>query len=854
MKKRIVPRRRFPIAFEDVGGNLEACNPQELFLKLDASPEGLTQDEAERRWRIGTAKAFVRPEWWNAVLLLCSQFKSPLVLLLVVAVGLSAALGDTTNALIILFILLLTGTLGFWQEYKANRAVKKLQALVRTTVAAKRDGKWQKIMLDKTVPGDLIRLTAGDLIPGDCLLLKATDLHVNEATLTGESFPVEKRVGASPPGVPLNLRSNVLFEGSSIVNGEAEALVAKTGDRTELGKITRKLQQSAGKTAFEQGVTRFGYFIMQLTFFLAVGILVLNLFFKKPVADSILFSLALAVGIAPELLPAIMVTTLSAGAERMARKKVIVKKLSSIQNLGAINILCSDKTGTLTTGEAEVHSTLDINGQPSGLVRQYAWLNATFESGFFNPLDEALRHMEGMNAEGYSKFDEVPWDFIRKRLSIVVEKDARQIMITKGALQNVLDVCTHAEDAAGKRYPIKDVRKKILENFRAHSAKGFRTLGLAWKVVSGDPVINKDDEQEMIFLGFIYLFDPPKPDIREAIKNLDALGVTLKIITGDNHHVARHIAYMLGMQKPRVLTGIELRRISDEALPAKVMRTDIFAEVEPNQKDRIIDAFRNGGNVTGYIGDGINDATALRAADVGISVDSAVDVAKEASDMILLEKNLDVLREGVLEGRKTYLNTLKYIFVTTSANFGNMFSLAVISLFIPFLPLLPQQILLLNFLSDIPALGIAGDKVDEEQLYRPKRWNVHLIRRFMTLFGFQSSLFDFLTFAVLLWYFRVDEAHFQSGWFVESALTELLILLIVRTARPALHSRPGRFLLGTSLLLALAIPTIPYLSAGAIIGFKPLPLSLLAGMIGIAVLYGILVEQMKKLFFKKFEW
>lgn len=858
-----------------------------LFKELNASQSGLTSSEAAQRLRQSQSAKLRRPAWVDTALLFLAQFKSPLVLILVFAVALSAALGETTNALIIFSILLLTGILGFWQEHKASQAVKKLRALVNTMTNVQRDGTWQKVRLDTIVPGDVVRLTAGDLVPGDCLLISAKDLHVSEAALTGESFPVEKHTGTCPAEAQLTKRTNTLFQGSNIVNGEAEALVARTGDQTEFGRIASSLETMEDETAFEQGINRFGYLLMRLTFLLAAGILILNLFFHKPLVASILFALALAVGLAPELLPAIMVTTLSAGAARMAKQKVIVKKLAAIQNLGAVNILCSDKTGTLTTGEVQVHSTLGLRGQHSDKVRLYAWLNAFYETGFSNPLDEALRRMpltqplppkgeptslntasnvntktsqiaSDQNIVGspsgvrgsYAKFDEVPYDFIRKRLSIVVETDVQHLMLTKGALQNVLDVCTQAEDEDGNIRSIEEARPAILEQYKKQSEQGFRTIGVAWKDVTGDPVINKDDEVGMTFLGFVFLFDPPKPGIVEAVKNLEKLGITLKIITGDNRLVARHVAGMLGLEHHTVLTGDRLRHISDEALPAKAMKSDIFAEIEPHQKERVIRALRNGGNVVGYLGDGINDASALRAADAGVSVDSAVDVAKEASDMILLEKNLDVLRAGILEGRKTYLNTLKYIFITTSANFGNMFSLAGISIFIPFLPLLPQQILLLNFLSDIPALGIAADRVDEEQLAKPKRWNVQLIRRFMTVFGIQSSIFDYLTFGLLLLVFKVDEAHFQTGWFVESCLTELFILLIVRTARPAWRSRPTRFLIWASVFVASVVLVVPYLPIGQTVGFDPLPPLLLVGMVGIAILYAVMAEVTKSRFFK----
>lgn len=825
--------------------------PEALYQLLGSSSEGLSSKEAASRQAGSQKAAAERPDWMNAALLFLSQFKNPLILMLVFAVLLSASLGETTNAILILSILLLTGMLGFWQEFKADKAVKKLQGMLQMPACVKRDGQYISVHLSGVVPGDTVRLSAGNLVPGDCLLIWEKDLHVNEAALTGESFPVEKKLAPCPADTPLSRRSNSLFQGSSIINGEAEAIVVKTGKDTELGNMAKHLEFSRHESAFETGLNRFGYLLMRLTFLLAAGILIINLFLDRPLVASILFALALAVGLAPELLPAIMVATLSAGAARMARKKVIVKKLSAIQNLGAINILCSDKTGTLTTGEVKVHSAAGLDGSLSDKVLQYAWLNARYETGFSNPLDEALRKLERKDTGDFSKLDEVPYDFIRKRLSIVVEKGGKHLMITKGALKNVLEVCSQAEDARGQLVPVAEVIPQVMRIFEQRSSEGLRTIGVAWKDVTGDPVINKDDEQGLIFLGFIFLYDPPKPGIEGTIKSLGELGITLKIITGDNRFAARHTAELLGIRHAKMLTGDRLRHISDEALPNRVMETDIFAEVEPHQKERLIRAIQRAGNVVGYMGDGINDASALRTADAGISVDAAVDVAKEAADLVLLEKDLNVLQEGILEGRKTYLNTLKYIFITTSANFGNMFSLAGTSLLIPFLPMLPQQILLLNFFSDIPALGIAGDQVDKELLARPKRWDVRLIRRFMTVFGIQSSLFDYLTFAILLLVFKVNEAHFQTGWFLESLLTELSVLLLIRTTRPFFRSRPSRFLLFSSLLVAVATILLPYLPLSASLGFDPLPLPLLAGIIGISLLYALMLEVTKGIFFKK---
>lgn len=818
--------------------------------QLKSTPRGLTVKQASQRLRARRQKEKKRPEWWRAAGLFFRQFKNPLVLLLAAAVVLAMVLGDLTNSLIVLAILLLTGLLGFVQEYKADRAVKKLRALVNTWVWVQRSGEWQKVRQEEVVEGDLVRLSAGDIIPGDCILLSAKDLHVNEAALTGESFPVEKE--ALPGGVSNEKQAeqSAVYQGSNVVSGAAEALVVRCGADTRLGGLAKDLSTAEPPTAFEFGINRFGYLLIRLTLLLAIGILVFNVVLGRPTVDSVFFALALAVGMAPELLPAIMMTTLSSGALRLAGQKVVVKKLTAIQNLGAIDVLCSDKTGTLTEGIVRVQATLDWQGKPSPRVRQYAYLNACFESGFNNPLDMALRGMSDVSAEGFAKIDEVPYDFIRKRLSVVVAENDRHWMITKGALSNVLDACVSVEAQNGAPIPLANARDTIEQQMEQFALQGFRILGLAYKDLTGDPVINRDDEREMIFLGYILLYDPPKKDAAQTVLRLRDAGVDLKIISGDSLPTVCHTAELIGLNSEQVLSGKDLQRISDEALPQLAARTALFAEVEPHQKERLIRSLHAGGQVVGYLGDGINDAPALRAADVGITVDSGVDVAREAADIVLLDKDLDVLLNGIREGRRTYLNTLKYILITTSANFGNMFSLAGVSLMIPYLPLLPKQVLLLNFLSDVPAIFIASDKVDPEMLEKPKKWNINLIRRFMFVFGAQSSLFDYLTFALLLLVFRVQESVFQTAWFVESVMTEVLILLVIRTTRRAWESRPSRWLLLSGGVIVALTLLLPYLPFAPVLGFSPLPPGLLAGMAGIAVLYALLSEYVKGRFFR----
>lgn len=826
-------------------------NPSALFQQLGASEQGLGSKSAARKLAEQRKAEKHVPGWLITLRLFARQFASPLVLLLVFAAIMSAFMGNWSDSIILVSILFLTGVMSFWQEYRAGKAVQELRAMMHIHCKVLRDGKEKKVPKESIVPGDLVLLSAGDVVPGDCLLLESTDLHTNESALTGESFPAEKEPGVVPADAPIAERKNVLFEGTSIMSGTGRALVVFTGSRTEFGKIAAEMAQSEPETAFQSGIRKFGYLLLRMTFVLSAGILIFNLFLGKPAAASILFSIALAVGLAPELLPAIMVTTLSAGAIRMARDRVIVKKLEAIQNLGAIDTLCSDKTGTLTTGIARVAAVVDIDGQPSEKARQFAWLNAWFESGFANPLDEAIRKMEGLEAGAFTKKDEIPYDFTRKRLSIVVHDGAKDWMITKGAFLETLEVCDRVEMPDGSLADIQSARKALLEQFEKQSAQGYRTIGIAWKDLSGDPVINQEDEQGMVFLGFLLLEDPPRTDIADTLAQLKDLGISLKIITGDNRLAAAQLARSIGLEVPEILTGRDIDKLGDAALSRKTHSVRLFAEVEPQQKERLIRALRANGHTVGYLGDGINDAPALKAADVGISVDSAVDVAKEAADIVLMEKNLEVLQKGILDGRKTYINTLKYIFITTSANFGNMFSLAGISLFLPWLPLLPAQILLLNFLSDIPALTIASDRVDEEQLKKPKRWDIGLIRRFMVVFGIQSSLFDYLTFACLLLIFKVGETAFQTAWFVESVLTEIMVLLIIRTVRPALKSRPSPWLLWTSVATIACTLLLPYLPLGQKFGLSPLPWGLLGFMVGIPILYSFVVEASKQRFFRQ---
>ena len=787
----------------------------------------------------------------SAPALLLAQFRSPLILLLLFATVLSFFLHDPVNALIILTIVLASGLLGFWQEHSATRAVEQLLAMVRVKATALRDGKAAEVPLEEIVPGDVVILDAGAIVPGDCLVDESRDLFVDEATLTGETFPAEKMAGVLAAETPLGKRTNSLWMGTHVVSGSATALVVCTGKQTEFGKVSERLKLRPPETEFERGIRRFGLFLMLVTLVLVMAIFAINLYLERPVLDSLLFSLALAVGLTPQLLPAIISINLARGAKRMAKAGVIVKRLASIENFGSMNVICSDKTGTLTEGTVRLQSALNVAGAPSEKVLLYADLNASFESGFANPIDEAIRAHCKFDLSGYSKADEIPYDFLRKRLSILVAHDNSHIMVTKGALRNVLEVCSTAETESGIVVDIASLRAQIQRHLEEFSGKGLRTLGVAYRNMGAAPLMSKADEAGMIFLGFLVLYDPPKADIVETIASLKRLGVSLKIITGDNHLVAASVSRQMGLPGIKILTGPDLLKLSDGALLNQVVEVDVFAEIEPNQKERIILALKKAGNVVGYMGDGINDASALHAADVGISVESAVDVAKEAADIVLLEKDLGVLVQGVREGRTTFANTLKYVFMATSANFGNMFSMAGVSLFLPFLPLLPAQILLTNLLTDFPEMTIATDRVDDEMVDHPRRWDIAAIRKFMFTFGLVSSVFDYLTFGVLLLALQATQDQFRTGWFLESVVSACLIVLVIRSRKPFFKSRPAKALLVATLLTVVATVMLPFTPLGGIFGFIPLPPSFLLLIAVIVVLYVVTAEVMKTVFYKR---
>jgi len=823
--------------------------PEVVFRRLDSNRRGLTLNEAQRRLA-SQRKGIGQPQSRHRMLvLLVSQFKSPIILVLIAAAGLSASLGQGIDASIVLVIVLGSGLVGFWQERGAADAVEVLLGRVRIKAAVVRDDTEVEVPAEDVVPGDVVVLNAGDVIPADCLILESEDLHVDEATLTGETYPVEKGPGPLPKATPLARRRNSLFLGTHVVSGTATAVAVHTGERTEFGRVAERMDRGRPEAEFERGVRRFGYLLMESTLVLVLLIFAVNVALERPPLDAFLFSTALAVGLTPQLLPAIIGVNLAHGARAMAKRKVIVKRLASIENFGSMDVLCSDKTGTLTEGVVQLQEALDCAGRVSEKVLLHAFLNASFEAGFSNPIDEAIRAGRSFDLSRYRKLGEAPYDFIRKRLSVAVEVDGRRLIVTKGALTNVLAVCTRAEDPGGQVVALATVRQEIEGRYAEFSAQGCRVLGIAYRDLKAGSAPSRADEAEMTFLGFLVLHDPPKVGLDATVRELGRLGIALKVLTGDNRLVAASVGRVVGLAESGILTGPEIARMSDEALVRRVGEIGVFAEVEPNQKERVLLALKKAGNVVGYLGDGINDASALHAADVGLSVDSAVDVAKEAADIVLLEKDLGVLVEGVREGRIAFANTLKYVYMATSANFGNMASMAGLSLFISFLPLLPKQILLMNLLTDLPEMAIATDEVDHELTDRPRRWNVRDIRNFMLVFGTLSSLFDFVTFGVLLAMLRATPSQFRTGWFMESVLSASIIVLVIRTRKPCFASRPGRSLLGSTILVGIATLLLPATPLGSLLGFRVLPGLFLWALGAIVALYVVAAEITKRIYF-----
>jgi Mg2+-importing ATPase len=817
---------------------------------------GLTSIEADRRLREFGENAINGKKKIGPFVVFLKKFNSPLLIILIVVSIISFFLGQKTNAIIIIFMVFLSAVLDFANSYRSEKAVEKLVQKVLTTVTAIRDGVKVEIPFKNIVPGDIISLTAGDVTPADSIVLEAKDFFINQSALTGESFPVEKFVTESFDYDKVDFtpeNKNIIFMGTNTVTGYGTVEVLRTGHNTEYGKIIKQLSDRSDDTEFEKGIRQFSYFVMKVNFVLVGLVLIINTLMGRGIFNSFLFAIAIAIGLTPELLPVILSVSLSRGSIKMAKKHVIVKNLSAIQDFGSMNILCTDKTGTLTQNKITLVKHVDFHGNESDAVYLYSYINSSLHTGVVNPMDNAIAEYKKLDISKFKKIDEVPFDFTRRRDSIVVDDAGKKILITKGAPESIFQVCKSCHDEKGS-FPFKeDTVKSLSDQYEALSSDGFRVLALAIKELDRDDIIyNVDDEKDMIFMGFMAFLDPPKEGVIHAIRQLEDSGIEIKILTGDSEVLTQKICRDIKLPVKGTLIGSQIAGMSDGQLRAVVKQTTIFGRITPEQKERIISSLRKSGNAVGYLGDGINDAPALKAADVGISVNNAVEVAKDTADIILMDKKLEVLHDGVIEGRKTFQNTLKYVTMGLSSNFGNMFSMMGASAFLPFLPMLPKQILLNNFIYDMSQISLPTDNVDAEDVKKPPRWNIKLLRKYILIFGPISSVFDFATFGILYFGFSLTEHQFQTGWFLESLATQILVIYFIRTKKtPFFRSKPSKTLLINTLLLLTIAWVIPFSPVGKFFDFVPLSVPVLASILTIVFIYLLVVETAKRFLYKK---
>lgn len=820
----------------------------DLLDQLRTARGGLSnQEAADRLARFGrnvVADAHRRPRW----LQFRSRLGNPLVLVLLVASLLSALTGDVTSFVIVVVIVLSSMVLDFVQESRAQEAIEALRRSVAVRASVRRDGATVSLPVDQLVPGDVIELAAGDLVPADARLLESRDLFVNQALLTGEPYPAEKQPSEALRGeVEAISATNAMFAGTSVISGMATAVICRTGHDTALGGLAARLAEKPPATAFATGIRSFGLMIVRITVLLVLFVLVVNVAFHRPILESLMFSLALAVGLTPELLPMVVTVTLSRAAIELARRKVIVKRLSALHDIGAMDMLCLDKTGTLTEASIELVRVTDGDGRESPRALTLAYVNSRFETGMQSPLDAAILAADAADVGTWEKLDEVPFDFERRRVSVLAAHDGERVLIVKGAPEEVLRLSTHYLTSEGATEPLDElVRARFAATFAHLSEEGFRALGIASREFGGDQAhVGREDETALVFAGLAVFRDPPKPSAGSTLAALRRDGVAVKLLTGDNEHVAQHVFEAIGARVTGVLTGEQISRLPDDALIGQLRRVNLFCRINPQQKLRILLALKRMGHVVGFMGDGINDAPALHGADVGISVDSAADVARQAADLILLERDLSVVHEAVLHGRATVHNVTKYILMGSSSNFGNMFSMAAAALFLPFLPMLPIQVLLNNLLYDVSQIAIPFDRVDPESTARPIHWDIRLIARFMIVFGPISSLFDFATFYVMLAWFGASEALFHTGWFIESLATQVLVIFAIRTRRSLFRSRPHPFLTLLALAIVVIAVVLPLTPVAPWVGFVVPPWTFFAYLVGVVITYLAIVEVVK---------
>ncbi|MDD5761207.1 MAG: magnesium-translocating P-type ATPase [bacterium] len=833
--------------------------------ELGSQTGGLSEAEADSRLKQVGTNEIAREKRQSALMRLLSNIKNPLVLLLL-ALGVLSYLTGDLRAMVVIFVMVVLGVvLRFYQEMRADNAAEKLKAMVSNTATLVRDGKEEEVPLKMLVPGDIIRLAAGDMVPADVRVLSAKDLFLNQAALTGEALPVEKKAAPAPADVqnPLDL-PNLCFLGSNVESGSATAVVIHTGDRTYLGSLAASIVGQRELTSFDKGVNKFTWLMICFIAVMVPAVFLINGLSKHNWLEAFLFAMAVAVGLTPEMLPMIVTVNLSKGALAMARKKVIVKRLNAIQNFGAMDVLCTDKTGTLTQGKIVLEKHLDVNGDPSVEVLHYGYLNSYHHTGLKSLLDEAILNHEELEErlkakEKYRKIDEIPFDFVRRRMSVVVEDETGlNTLICKGAVDEVMRLCTRV-NLRGEVIAVEPEhdakRRQIADDL---NGQGFRVIALAYKEMPGssdDPVYSVKDESDLILLGFLAFLDPPKDTAAEALKRLHGLNVDVKVLTGDNEIITAYICREVGMPVEHLLLGSRIEAMSETELAEAASATSVFARLAPAHKERVIRALQGKGHVVGFMGDGINDAPALKAADVGISVDSAVDIAKESSDIILLENSLLVLEQGVLEGRRVFGNIIKYIKMAASSNFGNMFSVVGASAFLPFLPMLPIQVLTNNLLYDFSQTTIPTDEVDADWLTKPRQWRIDKILRFILFIGPISSIFDYLTFFMMLYVFncRENPALFHTGWFVESLFTQTLIIHVIRTNKiPFIESRASWPLILTSLIIVLVGAWLTVSPLANTLGFVPLPPLYWLFLAIMLLCYAVLTQVVKTWFIRRF--
>jgi len=832
------------------------CPAEVLFEKLKTSEKGLSEQEALSRLEEYGLNEPARKKKRTILVQILSKFANPLVVVLLIIAVFSMFFGEKISALLVSLMAAMSVFLSFLQEYRAGREAEKLSEMVRATATVYRNGKPKEIKMREIVPGDIVDLFAGDMIPADLRIISCKDLFINQASLTGEAFPIEKNCEPiqTKNGSTISELRNIAFMGSSVVSGTALGVVIKTGISTQFGELSRKLVTMRIETSFDKGVHKFTWLMIRAMLFMILFIFAINAFRRGNFIESLLFSLGVAVGLTPEMLPMLVAINLSKGAIAMSKKEVIVKRLNSIQNFGAMDVLCTDKTGTLTMDKIVLEKHCDVVRKEDDDVLRYAYINSFYQTGLKNLLDRAILKHEKLMIKQFKKIDEIPFDFSRKIMSVVVEMDGKHRIISKGAPEEIFKRCTKYE-LEGE---ILDMEELILSDLKEEydnlSADGFRVLAIGYKDIDNKKEIySKDDEKDLILKGYVAFLDPPKPSARKAIQALEKLGIEFKVLTGDNELVTKKICSEVGLDIKELVTGEQVDKLNDRELQELVKTADVFARLSPLQKERVIRALHENKHIVGYLGDGINDALALKTADVGISVNNAVDIAKESADIIMLKKSLMVLEDGVREGRKTFGNIVKYIKMGSSSNFGNMFSMTGGSMFLPFLPMLPIQILLNNFLYDLSQVAIPTDEVDNEYLKKPRPWNVESIKKFMVIIGPISSIYDFLTYGVMLFIFHASAQLFHTGWFIESLCTQTLVIHVIRTGKiPFLESRPSRFLILTSIFIVATGMVIPFSPLAKPFGFVAPPPLYFVILFFMVITYLLLVQVVKAWFIRKY--